>query len=87
MVVLTTFRDTAALIIEAAQYEDLAMLILSNLDSRMRCIWCRACETPLWRKGPEGRKNLCNACGARYMRSQKKISRLSKGKLSLKQLT
>eukprot|EP01095_Lingulamoeba_sp_RSL-Kostka_P002155 TRINITY_DN13046_c0_g1_i1.p1 TRINITY_DN13046_c0_g1~~TRINITY_DN13046_c0_g1_i1.p1 ORF type:complete len:127 (+),score=3.71 TRINITY_DN13046_c0_g1_i1:93-473(+) len=32
-------------------------------------IYCRSCftkSTPEWRRGPDGYKSLCNACGLRY---------------------
>jgi hypothetical protein len=29
-------------------------------------------QTPEWRKGPEGRKTLCNACGLRWAKHEKK---------------
>ncbi|CAL4911399.1 unnamed protein product [Urochloa decumbens] len=30
-----------------------------------RCVHCGSSETPQWRRGPEGRRTLCNACGVR----------------------
>ncbi|KAH7884509.1 hypothetical protein F5I97DRAFT_1463145 [Phlebopus sp. FC_14] len=37
-----------------------------------RCSSCKATSSPEWRKGPSGRKELCNACGLRYARSRAK---------------
>lgn len=37
-----------------------------------RCSSCKATTSPEWRKGPSGKKDLCNACGLRYARSRAK---------------
>jgi len=34
------------------------------------CDNCGATESPQWRKGPPGKPRLCNACGARYLRTR-----------------
>ena len=31
------------------------------------CQSCGTLESPEWRKGPEGRKTLCNACGCKFL--------------------
>ncbi|ORZ38026.1 hypothetical protein BCR44DRAFT_1384694, partial [Catenaria anguillulae PL171] len=31
-----------------------------------RCHSCSATETPEWRRGPDGRATLCNACGLHW---------------------
>lgn len=36
------------------------------------CLECGTTSTCLWRYGPSGSKNYCNACGIRYARSLKK---------------
>lgn len=36
------------------------------------CLNCGTTNTPLWRGGPEGPKTLCNACGVRYMKTNKR---------------
>ncbi|KAG9314878.1 hypothetical protein JVU11DRAFT_3979 [Chiua virens] len=38
----------------------------------LRCTSCKATSSPEWRKGPSGKKELCNACGLRYARSRAK---------------
>ncbi len=38
----------------------------------LKCTSCKATTSPEWRKGPSGRKELCNACGLRYARSRAK---------------
>eukprot|EP01116_Phalansterium_solitarium_P022692 TRINITY_DN7586_c0_g1_i2.p1 TRINITY_DN7586_c0_g1~~TRINITY_DN7586_c0_g1_i2.p1 ORF type:complete len:363 (+),score=8.19 TRINITY_DN7586_c0_g1_i2:143-1231(+) len=38
-------------------------------------LYCHSCftkETPEWRRGPDGSKSLCNACGLRFSKSQKR---------------
>lgn len=39
------------------------------------CASCGTSNSPEWRKGPDGTKSLCNACGLRYSRT---ISRMKK---------
>ena len=45
------------------------------------CFHCGAKETPEWRRGPLGRRTLCNACGllyaARLKRGTKEVGKLS----------
>ncbi|KAG8383907.1 hypothetical protein BUALT_Bualt04G0062900 [Buddleja alternifolia] len=33
---------------------------------KRKCSHCESDKTPQWRKGPDGRNTLCNACGVRY---------------------
>lgn len=37
-----------------------------------RCAACKSVSSPEWRKGPSGKKDLCNACGLRYSRAKAK---------------
>jgi len=30
------------------------------------CAWCSISTTPEWRRGPDGKNTLCNACGLKY---------------------
>ncbi|KAI8920032.1 hypothetical protein DFJ77DRAFT_450841 [Powellomyces hirtus] len=32
-----------------------------------RCLHCDGKDTPMWRRGPDGPKTLCNACGVKFM--------------------
>ena len=34
-----------------------------------RCHSCNRAETPEWRRGPDGARTLCNACGLRTFKS------------------
>ncbi|KAG2207884.1 hypothetical protein INT47_010868 [Mucor saturninus] len=36
------------------------------------CARCRTSHSPEWRRGPDGHKTLCNACGLRYSRFRTK---------------
>ncbi|KAG6900678.1 hypothetical protein C0993_004987 [Termitomyces sp. T159_Od127] len=38
----------------------------------LKCSSCKVTSSPEWRKGPSGKKELCNACGLRYARSRAK---------------
>src|SRR6202030_180694 len=40
-----------------------------------RCHSCNRAETPEWRRGPDGARTLCNACGLRKPFKQKRLSR------------
>ncbi|PGH34298.1 hypothetical protein GX50_02881 [[Emmonsia] crescens] len=37
------------------------------------CTDCGTFSSPEWRKGPSGKKTLCNACGLRWAKQEKKI--------------
>jgi len=39
------------------------------------CTSCGALNSPEWRKGPNGVKSLCNACGLRFSRAQARKSK------------
>lgn len=39
-----------------------------------RCANCDTTSTPLWRNGPRGPKSLCNACGIRYKKEERKAA-------------
>jgi len=44
----------------------------SSLKPEIVCQHCRSKETPEWRRGPEGSRTLCNACGLFYSKLIKK---------------
>ncbi|OAA60187.1 sexual development transcription factor NsdD [Akanthomyces lecanii RCEF 1005] len=37
-----------------------------------RCHSCNRIDTPEWRRGPDGRRTLCNACGLHYAKLERK---------------
>ncbi|KAH7120185.1 hypothetical protein B0J13DRAFT_649664 [Dactylonectria estremocensis] len=37
-----------------------------------KCHRCNRIDTPEWRRGPDGARTLCNACGLRYVKLKKK---------------
>nr|GLL19216.1 GATA transcription factor 19-like [Ipomoea trifida] len=39
-----------------------------------RCANCDTTSTPLWRNGPRGPKSLCNACGIRFKKEERRAS-------------
>ncbi|KAJ6682127.1 GATA TRANSCRIPTION FACTOR 18 [Salix koriyanagi] len=51
----------------------------SNLASNdpllaRRCANCDTTSTPLWRNGPRGPKSLCNACGIRFKKEERRAT-------------
>lgn len=38
-----------------------------------RCHSCKRTETPAWRRGPDGARTLCNACGLHYAKLTRKL--------------
>lgn len=44
----------------------------SSFKPEIICQHCRSKETPEWRRGPEGSRTLCNACGLFYSKLIKK---------------
>ncbi|KAK9452313.1 uncharacterized protein V1518DRAFT_403611 [Limtongia smithiae] len=41
-------------------------------EKEYKCSECGTLDSPEWRKGPQGPKTLCNACGLRWSKSLKK---------------
>jgi hypothetical protein len=46
-----------------------------------RCHSCKRSETPEWRRGPDGARTLCNACGLHYAKLTKKMGTNNKAAL------
>lgn len=44
-----------------------------------RCHSCNRAETPEWRRGPDGARTLCNACGLHYAKLTRKQNNANKG--------
>ncbi|MFS8033842.1 putative transcription factor C2C2-GATA family [Helianthus anomalus] len=44
-----------------------------------RCANCDTTSTPLWRNGPRGPKSLCNACGIRYKKEERRANAATAG--------
>ncbi|KAI0146417.1 hypothetical protein GGR57DRAFT_288568 [Xylariaceae sp. FL1272] len=42
--------------------------------STPNCANCHTQVTPEWRKGPSGKRNLCNACGLRWAKQTRQVS-------------
>ncbi|PWN31348.1 uncharacterized protein FA14DRAFT_140012 [Meira miltonrushii] len=42
------------------------------ISPTMKCSMCGTTKSPEWRRGPAGKKSLCNACGLRYSRETTK---------------
>lgn len=53
----------------------LAAVAAAAAAQTKRCASCGTSNSPEWRKGPDGSKSLCNACGLRFSRN---ISRAKK---------
>ncbi|KAJ4851472.1 hypothetical protein Tsubulata_014143 [Turnera subulata] len=49
---------------------------LANNDPLLarRCANCDTTSTPLWRNGPRGPKSLCNACGIRFKKEERRAT-------------
>ncbi|KAK3175750.1 white collar 2 type of transcription factor [Lecanicillium sp. MT-2017a] len=47
------------------------------------CTDCGTLDSPEWRKGPKGPKTLCNACGLRWAKKEKKRGKPSDGLQSM----
>ncbi|XP_062185685.1 GATA transcription factor 15-like [Phragmites australis] len=46
----------------------------AGVMSARRCANCDTTSTPLWRNGPRGPKSLCNACGIRYKKEERRAA-------------
>ncbi|KAH3660425.1 hypothetical protein OGAPHI_007011 [Ogataea philodendri] len=58
---------TAQVLLEARVDNGNLAELLTN-----ECLHCQSKETPEWRRGPEGERTLCNACGLFYAKLCKK---------------
>ncbi|GAM28976.1 hypothetical protein SAMD00019534_121520, partial [Acytostelium subglobosum LB1] len=52
-------------------------LVQKENEDNLQCLRCGTKESPEWRKGPDGCKSLCNACGLYYAKTKKRESELS----------
>ncbi|GAA6059034.1 hypothetical protein JCM10212_001259 [Sporobolomyces blumeae] len=50
-------------------------------DSDLVCRDCGRTDSPEWRKGPDGPKTLCNACGLRYAKLKSRLDKQASGAL------
>ncbi|KAF3086876.1 hypothetical protein TWF102_007524 [Orbilia oligospora] len=48
-----------------------------------RCHSCNRAETPEWRRGPDGARTLCNACGLHYAKLTRKLSKNNNASASI----
>nr|GEW89073.1 GATA transcription factor 19-like [Tanacetum cinerariifolium] len=48
----------------------------TNVESLLtrRCANCDTTSTPLWRNGPRGPKSLCNECGIRFKKEERRAN-------------
>jgi hypothetical protein len=51
----------------------LANPVLQKAAPPGRCHSCNRAETPEWRRGPDGARTLCNACGLHYAKLTRKM--------------
>ncbi|CAO2198213.1 unnamed protein product [Urochloa humidicola] len=57
------------------RYHDSAAAANANVATgARRCANCDTTSTPLWRNGPRGPKSLCNACGIRYKKEERRAA-------------
>ncbi|KAL6236209.1 hypothetical protein BDW75DRAFT_207314 [Aspergillus navahoensis] len=61
----------------SSRVEQRALVVPGNeprkkLKAEYKCADCGTSDSPEWRRGPEGPKTLCNACGLRWAKMEKK---------------
>lgn len=49
-----------------------------------RCMSCDSSDTPEWRRGPDGARTLCNACGLHYAKLLKRQGEQAQGPTNIK---
>ena len=52
--------------------DDLANVPSQRAAPPGRCHSCIRVDTPEWRRGPDGARTLCNACGLHYAKLERK---------------
>jgi hypothetical protein len=63
MAVEVEVEEAPALDAPPARTKGRQHVMANAVQTRRRCTHCETEETPQWRKGPEGARTLCNACG------------------------
>ena len=58
----------------------------SSLNQHI-CVQCGRTESPEWRRGPNGPKTLCNACGLRWAKTDRKDADPDQGPRRLAKFT
>ena len=53
-------------------YHDQLLISLQSAEPSVRCHGCNRTETPEWRRGPDGARTLCTACGLHYAKLMRK---------------
>ncbi|CAH2351889.1 hypothetical protein CLIB1423_05S00672 [[Candida] railenensis] len=59
--------------IQLSLVEEIAGLSSSAAENEKKCKHCLCSNTPEWRKGPDGTRTLCNACGLFFSKLYKKF--------------
>ncbi|XP_031484288.1 GATA transcription factor 20-like [Nymphaea colorata] len=60
--------------VASAQKESGRAASSSSTGKVRRCATCATTQTPLWRNGPNGAKTLCNACGIRFKKEERRTN-------------
>ncbi|KAF9897739.1 hypothetical protein BX616_005069 [Lobosporangium transversale] len=72
---MSSYNDNGSLI-RASNRNDQAQPKYRKRAKRMqppgRCLSCDSSDTPEWRRGPDGARTLCNACGLHYAKLLKR---------------
>eukprot|EP01096_Ripella_sp_DP13-Kostka_P000981 TRINITY_DN1115_c0_g1_i2.p1 TRINITY_DN1115_c0_g1~~TRINITY_DN1115_c0_g1_i2.p1 ORF type:complete len:358 (+),score=119.45 TRINITY_DN1115_c0_g1_i2:107-1180(+) len=53
--------------------------VRAEMPEDVFCRHCKTTQTPEWRRGPDGRKSLCNACGLFFSEMMRKEEQLTSG--------
>ncbi|CAN6874484.1 unnamed protein product [Brassica oleracea] len=79
---VSSFTDTDKNTSKTSTYSVLPSSVLPSSNRRIsgggdtlldrRCTNCDTTSTPLWRNGPRGPKSLCNACGIRFKKEERR---------------
>lgn len=73
------------------QYSDKESVLYSgnfSVDDKAKCCeFCSSNSTPMWRRGPQGKATLCNACGVKWSLGKKLLPGETKVVLTPKKIT
>lgn len=66
-------RGVSALLFFLFLYRS-GLILVQKAAPPGRCHSCNRAETPEWRRGPDGARTLCNACGLHYAKLTRKMA-------------